>query len=108
MLCSLASTVLILVIIAVILDVYIIFRYEVVKNNNLILAVTFIIILFAMIVVWVSNKLCYNYNWILYVIITGVVIYIIDSITILFDPLKRGNVIAEIRMEEESLMKYRI
>jgi tellurite resistance protein TehA-like permease len=104
--CSLASIILILVIISVILDVYIIFHYKLVKNKNISLAATFLMILISIVVVWISNKLCYNYNWILYVIIVLVVLSIADSVIVFSDPLKREKTISEIRMDEEKFIKY--
>jgi len=96
-----------LVIISVIVELYFVIKYDIIRNRNIILGGILIVILISTVIVWISNKLCYNYNWILYVIIALLVISIIDNVTTLSDPLKREKIISEFQMDEETFMKYR-
>jgi hypothetical protein len=99
-----ASLVLILIIISNILDVYFIIRYNFYFSNTFILM--FMLLLMVIIItflIWLSNKSCYNYKWVSWIIIFYLIFSMIGTITLLINPELRESERA--KMEQYNIEK---
>lgn len=95
--CKMAPAVIIIFVILVnILDVYMVIRYNF-PIHNLLLGISLIFAIgLAILLVWVANKTCNNYAWVSWIIIALILLSMIDSITLLVDPVKREKAKKEI------------
>jgi len=97
-----ASLVLILIIISNILDVYFIIRYNFYFSNTLILMLILLFMVITItILIWLSNKSCYNYKWVSWIIIFYLIFSMSGTITLLINPELRES-------ERAKLEQYKI
>ena len=95
--CPMASLALSLVILSVILDTYLLSVYNYHRSNTALLVFILIFIVVSSIfVVWLSNKTCFDYKWISWLVIIGLFFTIIDSIASIINPTKRDKELKEI------------
>jgi len=90
--CKMApATILILIILVNLLDIYLLIRYNF-PIDKLLLGISLILAIgVAILLLWIANKTCNNYAWVSWVIIALILISMVDSITLLVDPVKRAK-----------------
>jgi hypothetical protein len=82
-----ATLILVLVIVSIVLDSYLIFGLGLSPKSNVVLILLlFIIVLYAVFVIWMANRTCYNFTWISWLILLYIVWVIINSIIVITDP----------------------
>jgi hypothetical protein len=94
--CPRASLVLSLVILSVILDTYLLSAYNYYRSNTALLVFILIFIVVSSIfVVWLSNKTCFDYKWVSWIVVIYLFFTIIDSIASIINPEKREKELKE-------------
>jgi hypothetical protein len=88
--CPMASLILILIIVANILDLYLIIGFDFYFSNTVILMFTLLFMLIIILfLIWLANKTCDNYKWVSWLILLYLVWSIINTIILIFNPEKR-------------------
>jgi hypothetical protein len=101
--CPMASLILILIIVANILDLYLIIGFDFYFSNTVILMFTLLFMLIIILfLIWLANKTCDNYKWVSWLILLYLVWSIINTIILIFNPEKREEERASLGLTSEN------
>jgi hypothetical protein len=93
--CPMAAFIMILVIITILIDAYLLFGPAfVIPYNSSVLGVIFFLftIVYVLFVHWLSNKTCYNFVWVSWLIAIYLLFNIVNSLDNIMNPSKRAQI----------------
>lgn len=93
--CPMAAFIMILVIITILIDAYLLFGpVFVIRYNSSVLGVIFLLftIVYVIFARWLSNKTCYNFVWVSWLIVIYLLFNIVNSLDNIMNPSKRAQI----------------
>jgi len=93
--CPMAAFIMILVIITILIDAYLLFGpVFVIRYNSSVLGVIFLLftIVYVLFAHWLSNKTCYKFVWVSWLIVIYLLFNIMNSLDNIMNPSKRAQI----------------